>query len=672
MRFKFIKIRKKISFPQQPIVKNINWLNIWYVIKFKSNELRKNSFLVFFFLLLLCWAILQFWRFSAIANNLKQQIFKRADLVAKQFNQTPNLSNIQELIGEIQSTEALLNEILRLNAEFSNATLHLSKLSQKTQLLEQFSKIGLYLTASGKNLITLKYYLEPVSFQAYGIENFENLKFIRSELSQLLTNLESANRILQNSRWQKISPEYTPKLEPLGQILVKSETKVKQLTQIAELAEYFFDGQKNILILLQNQNELRATGGFIGSFANFKINRGKVEKIKLTSVYDIDGQLTEKIVPPEPLLAVNNRWYLRDANWFADYPQSAKKLIEFFEKEGGETPDFVMALTPHLIADLISLTGPITVENQTQITAENLIERLQVLTQQNLLAVQNEPKKILSGLMDSLFNRLETLPLEQKSQLPAIFLKNLQSKHLLIYANQNPTAQKILENFNWSGQLHSTDKDFLYVNVSNLNGSKTDWYITQELNLLTTIDKQGKIINSLTLKRKNPLPKNPNTTSQVYVRVFVPKGSKFIEAEGFTPIDLPKLNLPDYTKDHDVQIWEKALLRNVSTGTTIGEEANYTFFANWLETQAQMETIAKFTYELPFQVKKDLSYSLLVQKQPGTSDQTFTHSLITPYKQPIWHNLPSPQINPDQINYQTLLNKDLIFGILFKGDDTKN
>jgi hypothetical protein len=269
--------------------------------------------------------------------------------------------------------------------------------------------------------------------------------------------------------------------------------------------------------------------------------------------------------------------------------------------------------------------------------------------------------------MDKLFYQIELLSNEKKIQIPKILFENLQAKQILAYAKA-PITQKLFNDFNWSGKIHSSNKDFLLVNVSNLNGSKTDLFVNQQLDLVTDISTQGKITNTLTIKRINTLPKAVNTTSLVYARILVPKGSKFIEAVGFKNFDLPKLNLETYKPDEDVKIWEKKLLRDVTTGTTIGEEADKTFFANWIEVKPESESNLKLTYELPFKLTSLNSYSIIFQKQPGTTDQIISHKIIYGNKQVLWHNLVNPQITNSLLNYNTILNKDLIFGILLKNN----
>jgi len=52
------------------------------------------------------------------------------------------------------------------------------------------------------------------------------------------------------------------------------------------------------MVLLQNENELRASGGFIGSYGILTINDGKWQDLEINDVYQADGQLKGHVEPP--------------------------------------------------------------------------------------------------------------------------------------------------------------------------------------------------------------------------------------------------------------------------------------------------------------------------------------------------------------------------------------
>jgi hypothetical protein len=296
----WIKFRKKTTnliTIKQPIVKNLNWLNNFILNKLKLNSLKRINLLNFFLLLIICWALLQIIRVSAIAQNIKDQVIKKVAVVTAQFSQKEKVFNLNQLSTDLQTIEETLNEIDQINTSIANTTLNLSKLSSDSKNLKKLSTLGLLLTESGKKIINLKELFNKIIFKNYGVSGIENIKFIQTELNVLESNLVQINQIIKNNKWSGLEPGSVEKLQSLARILDLSIIKIKPLNQLTQLGEDLLEGKKNYLILLQNQNELRPTGGFIGSFANFSINRGSIEKIKLTSIYDIDGQLLEKNCP---------------------------------------------------------------------------------------------------------------------------------------------------------------------------------------------------------------------------------------------------------------------------------------------------------------------------------------------------------------------------------------
>ena len=101
------------------------------------------------------------------------------------------------------------------------------------------------------------------------------------------------------------------------------------------------DQKRTYLVLLQNNNELRPTGGFIGSFAFLTFDKGKFVDFEVQDVYWADGQLKGHVEPPSELKKYlgEANWYLRDSNWDPDFPTSAVKAQWFLEKETGRVVD---------------------------------------------------------------------------------------------------------------------------------------------------------------------------------------------------------------------------------------------------------------------------------------------------------------------------------------------
>ncbi|MBI4434335.1 DUF4012 domain-containing protein, partial [Candidatus Uhrbacteria bacterium] len=127
------------------------------------------------------------------------------------------------------------------------------------------------------------------------------------------------------------------------------------------------DRPRRLLLVFQNPAELRPTGGFMGSVALVDVAGGRVTALELPpgGTYDLSGITRLRVIPPEPLRLVSTTWQFHDANWFPDFPTSARKLRWFYEASGGPSVDAVVAVNAPVLEDILALTGPITAGDQT-------------------------------------------------------------------------------------------------------------------------------------------------------------------------------------------------------------------------------------------------------------------------------------------------------------------
>ncbi|HBY73315.1 MAG TPA: hypothetical protein DEG44_01345, partial [Candidatus Kerfeldbacteria bacterium] len=208
---------------------------------------------------------------------------------------------------------------------------------------------------------------------------------------------------------------------------------------------------KTYLFLLQNNTELRPTGGFIGTYGILELHDGNIAEFKTDNIYNIDNKVkdtwTEK--PPEALQRYLSatRWYLRDVNWDPDFPTTAARAEDFYRRElqTDQVIDGVIAVTPELIHDLLEVTGPITVEGD-EYNADNLTEKLQYEVE---IAFYNEGisdaarKEVIGKLAGEILDRVMNLPQSSWDTLATVLITNLEEKHILVYSN-DATVQQLM------------------------------------------------------------------------------------------------------------------------------------------------------------------------------------------------------------------------------------
>jgi len=608
-------------------------------------------------------------KLTAKGLELKNKILKIANIGSRNLQAAKDALSAQDWAGaenrfllayqsfneskrQMRSTGMLLNQLLNVVPQKQSA----DRLLEAVTLLSQ----------SGSRLVELYKGFQQVHVTAEGLSTETPFPELLAEMDRQINavnaNLDRANKLLDGVDVNHLPEQYREQvLMAKGGVSALTDS-FGSLKDVYDIVSEILLGQKNVLVLFENNNELRPGGGFIGVTGNFRIDNGRIDNFHIGSVYDLDGQLTEKIVPPNPILNVNDRWFLRDSNWFASFPESAKKTSVFYEKEGGETPDMVVALTPSVISDILKITGPITLSKYgATFDSENFVEKMQAIS--TIDRPNDSPKQALADFFPVLMQKIGELEPQGWAALIEALQQNLNGKQLVFYSRDNE-LQSRLSAMRWTGEVADTDKDYLQVITANLGGTKTDLYIQQEVSLKIAINEKGEIIDELTITRKNNLPKMENTGNLSFIRVLVPEGSQFISSSGFDYKTLDPLDAKDYRLDPQVTELEKGSVRDLSSGTMIGKEAGKTTFGNWLDVKGGESKTVTLTYKLPFKQKNTGSYSLLIQKQPGSLPQSFNLSIDFPSRAAVWNNFDTVDLREAGLATQLILDKDRFLGVI--------
>lgn len=366
-----------------------------------------------------------------------------------------------------------------------------------------------------------------------------------------------------------------------------------------------------ILVLLENSDELRPTGGFIGNVARLTIDQGEIIQFSTDDVYSIDGKVLgrEELRPPEPISKYMNveYWYLRDSNWSPDYPTSAqnvKVLYEFEMQEEGI--DTVLALTPFLIEGFLDIVGPIETGGIV-FTSENLIEALQYRVEYGfaeLGQLHDERKQIIKDLADLIKQRFFTMNKGELKQFYELGKEALDRKEILIYTT-NPQHQALIAGLGWDGRVIDAGGDYIYVSDANVAALKTDRVVERKRKYSLKHDgEKWKAVLELTYINNGQFDYR-TTRYRTYTRVYVPIGSELIASNGFVETDKSGVSIPPL----------------------IYSEFGKTVFAGFLSVEPGEQRSITLEYYLPdWLVKKielENKYSLYLQKQPGVNFSIF-------------------------------------------------
>lgn len=378
-----------------------------------------------------------------------------------------------------------------------------------------------------------------------------------------------------------------------------------------------FEQEKHILILFLNNTELRPGGGFIGSYATIRTEKGTPHLLKVEGTEILDNNATSYLetVPPKPIkdyLGVD-KWFFRDSNWSPDFSVSAIKALELYTAEkgvAGEDIDYVIGITPNVIREILKITGPMSVGGM-EFNADNFIEKLQWeveygYTKQGLSF--SDRKKALQDLTRAVLLNFGRDFLKYNVEFIDLAKEMLKEKQIVIYADDAEIQQKIVEG-GWAGEIQNKDTDFILWADANLGSLKTDLMIDRELQYSITPTGSGKYLAKISMKYTHQGGFDWRTSRyRTYVQLFLPLGSELLKTEGVMKIE--KSNEPgivDQGIDNDKK-WIGAFIA-IEPGK-VGELA--------------------FEYYLSPKVVKmieEKNYNLLIQKQIGTEAHKLTLNL---------------------------------------------
>jgi hypothetical protein len=465
------------------------------------------------------------------------------------------------------------------------------------------------------------------------------------------------------------------------------ENGLAELTDLARNAQKFsgMSENKRYLLVFQNNAELRATGGFIGSYALVDFQGGKIKNIEVPAggSYDTEAGLKDLVAAPEPLRLVNSLWHFWDANWWPDWEKSAKKLAWFYEHSDGPTVDGVIGLTPTVVEKLLQVIGPLDMTEKygVIITAENFYETAQGLSERK---DTNKPKEIIGDLLAKIVEELpKKLNRENLASLAKVLQECLDEKHILFYFFDNELENKI-EKYGWDGKLKYTAWDYLLVLNTNIAGGKSDRKIFETISHQAEVMADGSIIDTIEIKREHTGEKFQSFSgvrNVDWLRVYVPLGSKLLEADGFQKPDEIYFEKPDvnWQNDEEVLREESSAITEAGSGTKIYEEDGKTVFANWSMVDPGQTAVIRLKYILPFKLTAPSSYklpdkiieainpgqkaiapyALLAQKQSGTEGSIIKSELRLPANmQMIWHYPESAKAQSNGWNIEDVLNID--------------
>lgn len=449
-----------------------------------------------------------------------------------------------------------------------------------------------------------------------------------NHLTDLQKEVAELNEVVGKLKESADSLEY-----PVGDEALAFRAELYRSEKLLDAAIRWLSGVNHIAVMFTNPSEIRPGGGFPGSYAAITVAKGSASEIVVRDIYDPDGQLDVLVTPPKQLQSITSTWGARDANWFFDFPTSARTTLSFLNeskiyKEQGLEFSALLMVNVNVLSDILDITGPITLaEYNITLDAHNVIDEIQREVRSGADRSTGNPKRILKVLAPLLFEKLAILNDMQKKDLVSRVVDRFTAKDMLAYL-ANPLMQAYLEQLHIAGHVSQPSGadiiDYLAIANANIGGGKSDAVITQSIDLRSRIDLQGKAHNILEIKRahrgKNSAATWYNTVNKNFMQVFTPRGSKPITIKGNDSLPpLSSVDVSGYKTNADLEAIEGSLERLSTLDISQTLAFNKTVFGIWsVILPGATETIElQYAHENSLKPSGETDYVFVFDKQPG-------------------------------------------------------
>lgn len=296
------------------------------------------------------------------------------------------------------------------------------------------------------------------------------------------------------------------------------------------------DGPRRYLVMAQNPDEVRPTGGFLGSYGVLDADGAKVHLERFDAIEDWTRAHPDVVVPPDEqatpfyLAEDGGQQRLSNVNATVFWPGGAQ-LAQRLWAQAGEVPvDGVLLITPDMLVRVLHVLGPVAVpEYGETITESNLLERLDFYTHE-LPTIEQLPggrKEFLSALAGPVMKAVLHAPSDKWVDLGEQLAAAGDQREMMAWS-ADTKIEDVLVTRGWDGQLPDVAGDFFF------NGdfeyvAKNGRGLQRTFNHVVRIEPDGSGTVETTMTLANTLPEDLsgklNIGATIYSVLYGPAGA---------------------------------------------------------------------------------------------------------------------------------------------------
>ncbi|MBN1679622.1 MAG: DUF4012 domain-containing protein [Anaerolineae bacterium] len=557
-----------------------------------------------------------------------------------------SLSRVLDTVNNKPGTELTLADFERLQASVNDLNRSLGKARGQTSFLRPLT----FLSADLETLLQALDATQELTFAAndtlsgiqpavFLLTGGEESETVAPQLSagerivekltlgrgRFLTaniHLAKAKNLIDNFDLANISPDllgtidglsqYHSRLQDINEMLLNSPDLLTSALGLSQTQTY--------LILSQNSDELRPSGGYVSTYGWMTVRNGRIVD------YDYSPTtITSPNPPPESMAAdvAVPEWWIQydqplyaawDGSWYADFPSTAQMAAWYYDAGGNpQSPvDGVFSIDTvgfeYIMEGLGGVTVPEYNETITSDTFRQAVYRIRAEGEGEL-----PHKQFIAALYRQILEDWQSLDQDRSTNLRGAVLKALQEKHIMVYFT-DAELNRAFEILGWLGQQKpGLDQDYLMVADANL-GNKSNRSVLRQLTYDVEIMPDGSLHSrtsvafdySARVAEQDPAVHPAHYNDINYnnrIQVFTPAGSILTGS------------------------------KNLRSDPETVNNATHTIFTALTHVNYNESERFQFSYNSPVLVEPFgpyRRYKLMIQKQPGTLNEPINVQVTLP------------------------------------------
>jgi len=272
------------------------------------------------------------------------------------------------------------------------------------------------------------------------------------------------------------------------------------------------DGPRRYFLAIQTPAEQRASGGFMGNFAELLLADGRMTLPRVGDVAELgapDAVGRRQLQGQEEYQARYGRFgperFFGNASLTPDFPTAANVFEQLYPQSGGTPVSGVLAVDPVALAALLQLTGPVTVADwPVPLDAANTAS---ILLHEEYLRLEGDARnRFLIGAAQAIFDKLTSVDLPGPGELARVLGPMARGRHLQLYSPR-VEEQAFFRSIDAAGAMAPVVDDYLQVVTQNGSQNKIDWFQRRDVSYdVRYTPETGEIGSIVRLRLTNDAP----------------------------------------------------------------------------------------------------------------------------------------------------------------------